>query len=349
MYLVTLVARTPQQTTGPTLVEVAPILDARGLQFEDELNRPGSARLTTDPATLPAAVQARLRDLKAAPCELWVERDGTRMFAGPLLGWSLSDDGNLQLTAAGLAYYLDYMFVAADQTFTATDQWTIARTLVDQWQDLDYGNYGIDVSAVTTSGVTRDRTYLASEENWVGDRIRELGAVINGFDHHVDPASRVLVLEASRGTDLTATVVVGVGVTSPGLTASVAAGDIASEAFGRSTGDDGELLTSTAADTTVRSGFGRSAVSGTWNGISVQGTLDDHTGRLLTTRSKMLLTTEPDLIPIVGASVGDFAVGDTVVFDYDPGFGRITENRRIVRMRIQVADDGNETIALGFQ
>lgn len=350
MYRVTIAARTPAQSAAPTLTEVGPVIDARGLKWETALNAAGTVTVTCDPRTLPADVKSRFLNLAAYPCELWLYRNGTKVHAGPVIGLA-GGTPDLTITAPGLLYYTRYMAVAADHVFTATDQWTIARTLIAQWQALDYGDFGLDVSAVTLSGVTRDRTYLGTvEEHLVGQRLAELAAVLDGFDFWIDPVTRALNLAAARGSDLSATVILDArGITKAGSFYGVAAGDIASEAAGRTYDRATDaVLTSTAVNTALRATFGRCAVSGTWDGITDQQTLDDHTGALLTTRAVPLFTVDPALQPVSGAAVGDYDVGDTVTWDDDDGIGRRTEARRVARRTVTVTDDGDEEVAVDF-
>lgn len=351
LYRATVAARTPQAAAPPTLVEVGPVLDARGLSWSSELVGAGAAEFTTDPSSLPEDIRTRLRSLTEYPCELWLDRDGTRVFAGPIIGLRPGEDGDLTVTAAGLLYYLRYMLVASDLTFAAVEQFTIARTLVSQWQALAYGNYGIDTSAATTSGVTRDRTYLGTvEEHPVLLRLEQLAAVIDGFDFWIDPQTRALELATSRGADLSASVILDRrGVTNPSAFHSVAAGDIASEAVGRSYDPDADtVLTSAAANTTLRSTFGRCAVSGTFDGVVEQATLDGHTAALLTYRGVPFFTAQPQLVPVAGAGVEDFDVGDLVTWDFDDGLGRRTEVRRVNRRRVTVSDVGQEVLDVDF-
>lgn len=352
MYRATLVARTPQQSAPPTLEELAPIIDARNLKWSDELNTAGTASLVCTPSTLPADARQRLRNLAEYPCELWLDREGSRVFAGPIIGYSIGEDGGLTLRAAGLLYYLRYMMVDADQTFAAVEQFTIARTLVAQWQALDYGDFGLDTSAVTASGVTRDRSYLgATEEHPVLQRVSELAAVINGFDFWIDPDTRALELAyPTRGADLSGSVILDRrGITNPGADVSVAAGDLASEAVGRSYDRDTDtLLTSTAENPTLRASFGRCAIAETFQGITVQGTLDGHTEELLTPRGVPLFSVTPKLVPVAGAGVGDFGPGDIVTWDYDDGLGRRTETRRVASLGVSIGDDGAEVIDVAF-
>lgn len=350
-YEVSIAARTPAAAAPPTITEIGPVVDARSLWWEQELNGVGAAGIRCNPHTLEADIRTRLRDLTAYPCELWIKRDGILVHAGPILGYSIGDDGDLELRSAGLLYYCRFMLVNADQTFAGVDQWTIARTLISQWQALAYGDFGIDTSAVTTSGITRDRSYLGSvEEHPVLQRLEELAACIDGFDFRIDPTTRELELAAQLGSDLSGSVILDQrGITNPGSTTSVAAGDIASDAKGRAyKAATDSMLTSTAANTTLRASFGRVGISGTFDGVTVQATLDDYTEALLTNRGTPKFTADPQLVPVAGAGIDDFGVGDTVTWDFDDGLGRRTLALRVRRLRVTIADDGSEELACEF-
>ena len=53
-------------------------------------------------------------------------------------------------------------------------------------------------------------------------------------------------------------------------------------------------------------------------------------------------------MPIVGADVDDFGVGDTITYTFDAGLGQQTGTYRIVKRTITVAESGQETMAVEF-
>ena len=118
-YELVLVARTPQQLTGPTLVEISH-LTPTNVSWTDELNRPSSASCGVNLRTLNDDVKTRLANLRASPCELWLYRGTVRRFAGPVQGGQIQGE-TLTLNAAGLLAYTRRMFITADKTFTAVD------------------------------------------------------------------------------------------------------------------------------------------------------------------------------------------------------------------------------------
>jgi hypothetical protein len=247
------------------------------------------------------------------------------------------------------------MWVRTLLTYTTTDQYTIVTDLIDQWQDLDYGNLGIDTSGVGTSGQTRAATYDPIEEHNVYKRVEELAERINGFDFWITletgPENRVLNL-GTRGADLTDSVVSDRrGLANTSLSLSFAADDLASEAFGMAHPETG-TLTDEFSDTNLREAIGRRGVSATFDNVSVQATLDTYTQRLQESRGMPLLTPQAQLIPVAGADELDFGAGDIVQFVPRLGIDTTEEavvvNRRVSAKRVTVGDDGNVSIGVEF-
>jgi len=346
-WLLEAVARTPAASGPPTLTVIGPIPFVN-LAFDDELNRDGSMNFSVRPERLPATVRDRLRDLAAAPLEVALRRGGQTVFAGPVWTWGLQG-GTLSVNCRGLGGYLRYMMldaVTGTLSWASQDQHLTAKALVDAWQSLPYGHFGIDTSAITPSGVTRQRTYVHTERHEIYQRLVEL-CESGGFDWHVDPTTRQLVLDhPTRGVDLSASVHLDLrNITSGDESASVAAGDLASEAFGVGSADP--PATSQQANTTLRASFGRVGVSETFD-VSEQATVTSHTTRLLGERASMLRVPGPGLMPVRDADVGDFGVGDRVSYVYDAGLGVVERADRVARLQVQVDEGGGVEMAVEF-
>lgn len=352
-YHLTLVDRTPNQTTAPTLTDIGP-LHAPTITYSDILNGDGKLSCSVTPRHLDGDVKTALRniiepDSPPDPLELHLHRDGTHVWAGPVVGGQIQG-GTVNLDARSLSYYMHYWLVTSDLTFTDVDQYTIAAQLVDHWQNLDYGSVGIDTSGVGTSGVTRRATYLADEQPNIHQEFTRLGRRINGFDWWITP-DRTLQLADERGSDLTSAVVFDLrNVADPGIAFSVAAGDVASDAFGLATSADGDTppLTSVQLNTAVRQTFGRSGVSGRWDGVTEQSTLDGHTGQLQADRSGALFVPGPKLLPVADVEPGDFGPGDLAEWSFDAGLGVQTFSRRLSAVEVKVDEDGGETLKVGM-
>lgn len=347
-WLLEAVARTPAASGPPTLTVLGPI-PFTNLAYDDELNRDGSMNFSVRPEKLPGAVRDRFADLTVAPLEVVLRRGDRTLFAGPVWTWGLQG-GTLAVNCRGLGGYLRYMQldnVTGSLGWASLDQHLIAKALVDAWQALAYGNFGIDTSAIAPSGVTRQRTYLHVERHEIYQRLVELCEISGGFDWHVDPVTRALVLDhPTRGVDLSASVHLDLrNITSGDESASVAAGDVASEAFGVGSADP--PATSQQANTTLRQTFGRVGVSETFD-VAEQATLNGHVARLLGDRASMLRVPGPGLMPVRDADVGDFAPGDRISYVYDAGLGVVSRADRVARLQVQVDEGGGVEMAVEF-
>lgn len=352
VFEVVMVARVPQSATAPTLT-LTNRLVVDTISYVDELNRPGSATLGCPIAAMTSDVKARLLNLAANPSEVWIYADSVLVWAGELQTLTLQGQ-SVQLGCVGLLGYTFRMGVITDLVYSATDQFTIAAGLVNQWQSQTYANYGIDTSAIGTSGVVRDRTYLRVELHNVGQRLAELAAVIDGFDLRVDPVTRQLVLAYPRaGTDLTASVVLDqLNIDSASIAVSVAPGDLVSDvsATGTSTTSAGinTTLYSARSTTSVQSTYGRSWSGQHFDGVSVQATLDGSGDAYLTSRAQQLFQPGVTLIPRVFPDVGSFHPGDIVAYSYDAGLGVQTFSLRVAKVTVNVDASGKARMMVEF-
>lgn len=351
---VSLAARVPASSGAPTLTEVDRLV-CESIRYTDELNRAGSAALACNVGSLSEAVKTRLADLRSFPSEAWIYADSDLVWAGPIQ--TIGIQGLVAtLNCTGLLSYTERMGVTADTTWTATDQFTIAADLIDDWQALSYGHYGIDTSSVGTSGVTRDRTYLRNDLKSVWDVLSNLGAVTDGFDLHVDPASRELVLSyPTRGLDLTASVVLDErSINSASEARSVAPDDLVSDFGATSSGQDESgnqsSLYSYRTNATLQSAFGRSWRGQSYTDISEQATLDNKGDAFLSARGQQLVQPGVTLIPNIGngTQIGGFGVGDTVGYSFDAGLGRLTGSYRVGKLEVSAAKDGAVRMGVEF-
>lgn len=350
-YKLVVVARIPQVVGPPAFIEVDP-LEWTTLTWATTLSKPQELTVTCPVTSITESVAQRLRAPDRLPTELWLLRDGQKVFAGPLMGGRRSGD-TVTLNASGLLAYLHFMIVVADKRFDQQDQFAMAAWLVDQWQVLEHGHFGIDTSSVGVSGRLRDGSYIRNEIHNVGRRIEELGQRADGFDTEVDPESRKLQLwYPSKGVDRSsggdAVVFDERNITSAEVMFSIAPGDLASEGFGTgaSSGADTSLW-SAQANLELRATFGRAAVTGSWSDVSEQSTLDDHTRSLLDARDQVFMVPGPNTRVTPDADLSAYAEGDTVAYQLDSTLG-VAGAFRIRRRVVQVAATGLESVDLEF-
>ena len=343
-YNVVAVQRTQQSSGAPTLNELGPLECL--IEYSDLLNEAPEGKFTLNVDTLQDDIKASFRDLTAQPLEVWVYRDSGLVFKGPVVGGELKDKV-LTVSARGAEFYAAYMMVDTAKSFVAVDQYTIATDLIDDWQVQTYGNYGIDTSAIGTSGTTRTFTIPGDvEPRVVYEVLREISGGDNGFDWWVDPTDDELKLAGTRGSDKSSTVFLELGVVAPGIRFTVAPGVIASEVRGTSTG--GTIRTSSKSNTALRAAWGRAGTAISVDGDPDAASLGDATQAHLDSRGTPFFVPGPAMIPVAGASVEDYNVGDTVTYTYDAGLGQQTGPYRIRKRRVTVTEAGQEHMAVDF-
>lgn len=351
IYDLVVVARIQQASGPPTFIEIDPI-EWKSLTYSNTLSQPQELTASCLISSVTEPVLQRLRRLHELATELWLYRDGELVFAGPLQGWQTSGE-NLTIRCQGLLAYLRGMVINSDLRFKNVDQFTIVKTMVDQWQALEYGNFGIDTSAVGLSGQTRSEDFLKIELHNIGQRVEELGKLANGFDTEIDPASRRLQLWSprkgvDRSTGEDAIVFDARNITSGDILCSVAGGDLASEAYGTSgsAGSDDAKI-STASNAELRSRYGRTAVTQTWSDVKDQATLDLYTQALLDARAEVLMVPGPRCRITPDADLTDYDVGDNIAYDLASQLG-ISGAFRIRKQTVTVSSTGQESVSLEF-
>lgn len=351
VYDLVVLARIPQSSGPPTFVEVDPI-EWKTLTYSNTLGEPQELTATCQLSSITEGILQRFREPHALATELQLTRNGRVVFVGPLLGGQSSGE-TLTLQAQGLLAYLRRMVIAQDLKFVGSDQFTIVKSMVDQWQSLEYGNYGIDTSGVTTSGNTRDAAYLRDELHNVGVRVSELGKSVIGFDAEVDPVSRRLQLWSpgkgvDRSTGEDAIVFDGRNVTSGDILFSVAPGDLASEGFATSKPPTSDTtLYSTVSNLELRAQYGRCGITNTYSDISEMTVLDAANQGAINARQRVLLLPGPKVRVTPDADLPDYSEGDTVSYEVGGRLG-VTGAFRIRKRTVNAEATGQESVDLEF-
>lgn len=353
---ISLADRAHAESTPPTLTEIDGIVAPSGITLTETLNMAEGLRFNMTPSKQSLDIRSRFFDLTAQGTEVWAADPdtGVRMFAGELIGYNPRLQGDeivWEVRASGLLSYLKRWRIEPPTSilFGGVDQAIVAKGLIDYYQDLDYGDYGIDTSAVVNTGVTRERFYDWAENHLIDQRLAELAAVQNGFDYHIDPTTREFHVDyPMRGQDLTSSVIIdGRSIADPSAQISIGPEDVAAVAY--ALGDDGLVSAPGAAENVpLMQAIGRSTFISSFSGVTVQATLDDHAERLVTERATQLHDPAKVLFPI-GLDWEDFEVGSLVQFAYDYGAGLMLEDRRILTREMRVEDSGGAVIGVGFK
>lgn len=351
IYELLVMGRLPRESGEPTLLLTDP-LDWQSLNWATTLSKPQSLSATCRISTITEPVRQRLRNPDRLPTELWLQRNGKTVFAGPLLGGVEKSD-EITLEAGGLLTYLQWMYVTSDLRFKATDQFSIVAAMVNQWQNLSYGNFGIKTAEVGLSGVVRDLVLVRDEIHQVSRVVDELGISTNGFDTEIDPATRELQLwsplkgvDRSVGPD--AIVFDGQSIDGLGGVFSITPSDLASDAYGFGTGAETEkTFWSEQSNLELRITFGRTGVASSYSDIPNQGVLDNYVASLRDARGEPLRAPGKQVKVTPDTDLDDYDVGDVINYEISGLLG-IGGAFRIRSRQVSVDQVGQETVTLEF-
>jgi hypothetical protein len=346
-YAVTLVRRIPASGAAPALTELGPVKWS-GLTITKECGGPGALAVVATVDSLDDSMTAALQNLIATPCELWCYRDAVLIDAGHLSGYRIQGR-TIEFAGIGLLGYLGFMVRTIAYSASSTDQATIVKALIDTYQAQTYGNFGLDTSTLTATGITRDLNLLASDEAHIDQVIAEMGGRDDGFDLEVDPTTRHVLMHSPRkGADLSASVIIDArSIGEPSYAQFVTPGQVASDVAVTASSTGGINLTSSAGDATVRASFGRATMTGSFQDVSVQATLDDHAVRLVDDNKSPLHQITPGLLAVPGFEYDDIDTGDIVTYQYDAGLGLQTFTPRVKTIEVSLAS-GTERMSIGF-
>lgn len=188
-------------------------LELSNVRFDRRIIQPGSFSASVSVTNSDIATQ--VKKIVPARTILHIYRDSD--IWGTYIVWQMrvrsSGRGapTVELQGATLESWFDRRIVDTDVVYTNTDQFDIARGLVDNAQTgwFPYesnANLGITYDA-NDSGVLRDRSYFLTEAATIGQRLQELANVDNGFEYMIttydDPGTdmrvRKLVLADKLG------------------------------------------------------------------------------------------------------------------------------------------------------
>lgn len=344
-YEAVVVDRKPSESGPPEFIEIEPLVGIRNLSWTRRLSNTDQASIGF-PARLQAeAVKTRLMNLDGYPVELWVRRGETLVHAGPITAVQVQS-GTATITSLGVASYLDRWYVEPGDVleYSAVDQLDIARGLINYWQSKPFGHFGITWGSEPTSDVMRDRTYDGAKPNNIGQRLRELSAVQNGFDWRITPTRQLILGYPTLGADKTQTVIVDhrVIVSSAGAW-SVGPRDFTTEGYVWAQESTAQAGNPDARATWGRVGHGMSESSAT-----EQDTLDQKAEAIVKAMSRHLHVPSPTVINGGDFDVADLDVGDLIRVEADYGLGLYVGDHRVGTYTVRLDDKGHETVRLEF-
>lgn len=169
--------------------EIIAELPLTGVSFTQQLNQAGAFDahlLLSGINTFQFNVDASTTPARNA---IYVDRNGILVWAGII--WSRtynSDAQTLTLTARELISYFERRRIIETVAFNNADQLVVAKTIIENAQDVPYGDIGIlyNTEGQTTSGVLIDRVYYNYELKTVFNAVQDLSRQDDGFDFDID-------------------------------------------------------------------------------------------------------------------------------------------------------------------
>ncbi len=167
--------------------QVLDALPVQQLSLDDYIGKAGAMSGTIPIPNASIAARARAAIVPGRTA-VWLERGREIWWGGVLWTASLASDSRgflgVQVQAGTWDTYLSHRLLYDSLTATATDQFDIARGLIDYVQNTRGGDIGIEYDTAV-SGVLRDRTYSRYDLPAVRDLIDQLGAVEGGFEWRI--------------------------------------------------------------------------------------------------------------------------------------------------------------------
>jgi hypothetical protein len=353
--------------TGTRIAE----LPLRSLSFSQTLNDVGEAAGTLPlPAPTTAANRATAATLNDAVDEarrqLIIEREGVVVWCGVIWMAPYDDDNQTRTIRAAEDWsYFRRRRIDYDAAWTATDQLTIAKALVDNAQASPGGNINITTVAAT-SGVSRDFRFGRYELKPVAEAFEDLAKMENGFDFAIEPewsgSSLVKTLRLSyprRGRSFQQSGhVFEVGRNVLSFTWPTDGTRVSNKVWATGNGEGDAMLIASATDAAQiqplsAGGPGYPLLE---DSVSVkdetqQANLNARaTARLQYTATPVVLptlTVRADMDPVLGAYITGDACRIIIPPNVSPRFpDGLDTFRRIVGFAVEVDDEGTEAVTL---
>lgn len=332
--------------------EVLGELPADSFNWTDALNSPGSFTVTLPLDPYPGQGGSILTSETLVPgrTKVFVVRNAEILWGGLLWTASFSmSSGTATYNGEGFMSYFRRR-VADNASWTATDQDTIARGLIEQAQAVTFGSLGI-LTPANPHGVTRDRNYLASDRNTIGELVENLAAVRGGFDFHFthqrQPTGRIVssfnTLYPTTGRETDHVFELGGNVES--LDYSVDGTNLATKVAGFGGVDSlGNPLSVTVEDSEMMSVSRYPLLEDTvtHHDVTKADTLTAHANRRLDRGSKPIPTITIHVLADEHPSIGSYFVGDKVRVRGQYGLLDIDDTYRIVEISVGVSNKGED-------
>jgi hypothetical protein len=337
--------------------------------YAQALNKAGGFEATI-PLEHPKATPGNLDPWRTA---IYVDRDGVLLFGGIVtdVSASLASGGSLKFGGIGfLGFYegdrvvidssagMEYEMGAAHPAigFSGVDQFRIAKDFILHGNSKTGQDIGLTVAWDALSGVTRDRTYSATDRKSVGGALADLAKLDNGFDYAVRtywdsgaPAKELKFYYSRKGRALDLVFEAGKNVQLLSYSKSGAKQSNYVHALGAGDGRNMNIETSeNINDYYPTAAYPRLDAVTSHRDVSDNTTLAAHALADRLRNRHPLETLEIQIQDTAEAGPGSYEVGDDVLVQVQAGYLDLYDSYRIQELRVEYRPEGSEAVRLGL-
>lgn len=284
---------------------------------------------------------------------LYVLRDNVPLWSGFV--WTRDvDPGANALTVSGEGFlsYFRRRLITSDLAYTASDQAGIAEDLLGWAQGRSGGDVGLNVDGSVSTGVTRDRTYVATDYKPVAEAIEQLAAVSDGFDFRFAPEWNSGTLRTTFFVQYPASgrateIVLELGTNVNLLNERSDGTNVATTTRATGVGVGRSMRRRMAVDTSQLGTRPLLESIVSFGDISEVDTLQAHADLELIRGSEPLSHVEVELLQGMLPRIGSYLVGDRLRVKGEHGYFSVDDTYRIVEQVVSV-DESGETVRLSL-
>lgn len=308
-----------------------------------ELNRPGGARITFN-----------IDDIKFDTNNFFPARHYVDIFRGDRKIWSgiftltsgnIGDiSGNQTACFEGYLWLLRKMFIsAAGKNFTYVDMGTILWTLINDFQNLPNGSYGITQGDIST-GINKDRTYSPFKN--IYDAFMEMSEVENGADFEITE-NKALNVYRLQGRRLSSVFEYGKNITK--VYFNFNANDLVNSAYAIGSGEGVDLLYSIAHNIQSQEIFGLMQDTISHPDVVMKGTLIEHAKEWTKVFSEPTEIYAVNVKPFPDPTLKSYGIGDDIRLKINKGYlSGIDTYRRVKKITVSVDSNEKEDVRVEF-
>lgn len=308
-----------------------------------ELNRPGGCRITFN------IDDTKFDTNNFFPARHYVDifRGDTKIWSGILtaVNGSIGDiSGDITAHFTGYLWLLKKMFVSpAGKTISDTDMGSILWDLINDFQGLPNGSYGLTSGSIST-GVNKDRAYAPFKNLY--DIFHEMSEVENGADFEIT-SGKALNVYTNQGRRLNATVF-EYGKNIEKVYFGFNATDLVNNTFVIGSGEGDQLLYSVAHDIQSQEIYGLMQDTKIHPDVVRLDTLTEHAKEWTSTFKEPTQIYGLDVKASPDTTLGSYGIGDEIKIIINKGYLDIDTYKRIKKLVVSVNDMEKEDIRVEF-